>query len=72
MNDAAKRIVLSEFWIGDLVTHRVGKYPGIIVGVLFSGDNAQPQYKVTWEDASDGLVYGLTLQRRRVVKEVSK
>jgi hypothetical protein len=72
MNEPVKRIVLSKFWVGDFVYHRVHGERGLITSVQFISDRLVPRYYIVFNENSDGWTEEMELTAEKVFTEEAK
>lgn len=66
MKEPVKRIVLSKWWVGDVVYHRMTGDRGLVTGVHFASDKLVPRYYVVFGEEVDGWCDEIELTSTKV------
>lgn len=68
MSEPVKRIVLTRFWAGDWIYHRVHGDRGLITCVRFMTDRLCPSYYCVFKEQADGWVDEMELSFEKVIE----
>jgi heat shock protein HspQ len=66
VSDPVKRIVLSRYWVGDFVFHRIHGERGLITSIQFVSDRLVPRYYCVFNTNTDGWTDEMELSAEKV------
>jgi len=68
--ELTKRIVLTRFWVGDIVYHALSGERGIVINVFLMSDRLVPRYDVCFPDRETDVCDEMELSSEQVFDTV--